>query len=102
MMRRFIVSLLAVGLLAGTAWADTELTAAKDALTNARRHLKSSTGDYEGHVRKALERVGEAISEVDEALVLARKDEKHDAKKAKQIDKQVDKLESKKSKLQND
>ena len=101
-MHRVVVSLLAAALLAGTAWADAELTAAKEALTNARRHLKSSSGDYEGHVRKALERVGEAISEVDEALVLARQHERQDTKKAKQIDKQMEKLETKKSKLQND
>jgi hypothetical protein len=101
-MQILAVSLLAAVLLAGTAWADAELAAAKEALTSARRHLKSSTGDYEGHVRKALERVGEAISELDEALVLARQQERHDTKKVKQIDKQVDKLETKKSKLQND
>lgn len=68
-------SLIACGvalLLAGPATADdrAELTAARRSLEQARQHLRSTGGGFGGHRQNAMNRVDQALSQVDAALAM--------------------------------
>ena len=90
------ILMLAAGLLlfAMPALADPadKLQAAKEALQTAKQNLRDVPTEFEGHRKKALENVDQALHQVNEALQLAQKHDRKDEKKADQLENKVNKM----------
>ena len=92
---------LAAVLVVSPVLADDEehLHAAQNDLRSARDHLKAAGKNYGGHRQQALERVTNALQDLDAALKVAAQKDKREEKKIQTIDKKVEKLEGQKKKL---
>ena len=92
---------LAAALVGSPALADDDeqLHAAQTDLRSARDHLKAANRDYGGHREQALHRVTNALEDIDAALKVAGRHDKHEEKKVEHIDKKIGHLENQKKKL---
>jgi len=78
---------------------DEQLRAAQTDLRSARDHLKTAGKEYDGHRRQALERVNNALQDLDAALKVAARKDRHEEKKVQTLDKKIEHLEKQKTKL---
>jgi HEPN domain-containing protein len=88
----------------GPAWADeTEMQKAQQLLQQARETLRTAKGeDFDGHRKRAVEHVNQALDEVAKALKVAKRDDRRDEKKVQQLEKKQDKIQKKIDKMGGD
>lgn len=97
---RLVLACLAV-LVAAPVSADAtaNLEAAQRSLREAKVQLRGAGGGFEGHRQNAIERVNQAMTQVDKALAIARRQQEQ--KKVEQIDKKIDQLEQRKDEIES-
>lgn len=97
----FVLAALGVALVVRPACADDEehIRAAQENLRSARDHLKTAGGGFGGHRQQALDRIENAMQDLNAALRVAGKKDRQEDKKVQHIDKQIDQLEKRKQKL---
>ena len=102
-MSKFLLALAALGaaLVVSPVLADDDeqLRAAQTDLRSARDHLKTASKEYGGYRQQALERVNNALQDLDAALKVAARKDRQEEKKVETLDKKIEHLEKQKAKL---
>ncbi len=88
--------LAAVPVFAGD---DDEMRAAQNDLRSAHTHLKAAQHDYDGHRRQAADLVERALSQVEDGLKVANRDDKRETKKVNALENREKKIENRIDKL---
>ena len=88
--RTSVTVMVVLAALASSGWArDTNLEAAWEALNTARGALNRADRDYQGHRRRAIEDVKNALDQVEKALTIEKRRDQRREKRGRKAEKKA-------------